>query len=77
MGRGIHPGEVELGVSDGAHGGDEHRHVLRDAAGHNGVHGDGVNGGFAAAGRQNAHNLKGVAGRTGEHGGDPLLRRGE
>ena len=64
-------------MGDGAHGGDEHGHVLGEAAGHDGVHGDGVDGGLAAAGRQDADDLQRVAGGAGEHRGDARLGRGD
>ena len=62
VGRRVDAGEVELRVGDGAHGGDEQGHVLGEAAGHDGVHGDGVDGGLATPRRQDADDLKGVAG---------------
>ena len=47
-----HAAQVEPVVHHRFKGGDDHRHVLRQAAGHDGVDGDALDGGASAQGRQ-------------------------
>ena len=70
---GLEAVEVEAFIQQGLDGGHDDGHVLGLAAGHDGVDGDGLDGGDAVAGRHDADDVEGVPSAGVDHALDRIL----